>query len=479
MVNSILKFFLQHPQRTIDETTYRQARLIVICALITALFDVFYIGISLLANFPQGVLALSITFTSYIVNAFLFRTSISNNVLGNLYCAIFYMIIIVLGYYTGAIRNHSIILPWLTVVPAIALLLVNRFSAWVWLVLCMIGFAGLSFLKKEDTPIFYNMDYDAVVTVLLYSGLGLIALIINSVFEANKSMALLALEEAHHNIKEQHAELDKQNKKIVSSINYSKRIQEAILPTSQKVKQIIPESFILFKPRDIVSGDFYWIEKQGSKCFIAAVDCTGHGVPGAFMSLIGNNLLREIVNAGVTSPELILERLHEGVNRVLQQHRTQNADGMDVSLCVFDLKSSILEFAGAKNPLILINEDSDGRFILSKLKGDPQCIGGFPKNKKAFTRHVIPIEGRTACYIFSDGGKSNTKFMLRRMEEMFSSVYHLEPELQKHAIDSTLTEWMLGKNQIDDILVVGFVLDPTTKRKSVPSWPGREEFHTL
>ncbi|MDN4163885.1 SpoIIE family protein phosphatase [Cytophagales bacterium LB-30] len=485
-MRKILDFFLENPIRRKDDKTYRQARLIVTCALITALFDVFYTIISIIADFPQGVIALSLTCASYITNAFLFRTNVSNNILGNMYCAIFYVLIMVLGYYTGAIGNHSIILPWLTVVPAIALLLVNRMSAWTWLAICVAGFSALSLIDKENTPVFYNMEHDAILTVLLYSGLGLIALIINSVFEANKSMALTALELAHENIKDQNKELDKKNQKILSSINYSKRIQNAILPTDEKVKTIIPSSFIFFKPKDIVSGDFYWIEKRGSTSFIAAVDCTGHGVPGAFMSLIGNNILREIVSLNITSPNIILDRLHEGVTRVLQQHKTKNADGMDVSLCVFDEKTNTLEFSGAKNPLVYIEEDDLGKPQLIKLKGDSQCIGGAAKNRRPFTKHTLKIERPTFFYIFSDGlqdqfgGENCTKFMLSRMQELFLSIYTFDFEYQKQIIDKTLNDWIgLREKQIDDILVVGFKLEPTEVKTRYSTFTMSTTYHMV
>ncbi|MDN4164978.1 histidine kinase dimerization/phospho-acceptor domain-containing protein [Cytophagales bacterium LB-30] len=199
-LKGLIDFFINNPYRNRTENSYRQARLIVLCDLLTILVDIFYVIISIYANFPQGIVALSIAACLYTINAFLFRTSLPSNFLGNMYCAIFFMVIMVLGYYSGALKQHSVILPWLLLVPAIALLLTNRVSSWAWWVMCVMGLVALSQLESEDTPILYNMQYDIVVVILLHSGLALIALVINTVFETNKSQALAALEQANQKV---------------------------------------------------------------------------------------------------------------------------------------------------------------------------------------------------------------------------------------------------------------------------------------
>ncbi len=301
----------------------------------------------------------------------------------------------------------------------------------------------------------------------------------------------LLYENLEEKVKERTAEvvkakeiIENKNQSITASINYAKRIQDAMLPQMSRVKALLPESFIFFKPRDIVSGDFYWCSKiepqpiledltqdgqtrkvlQGydsEKTVICAVDCTGHGVPGAFMSLIGNDLLNEIVDiARVSNPAKILEELNEGVRLALRQQQTDNKDGMDVALCVIDYQDRTLEFAGAKNPLVYIQ---DG--VLHEIKGDKMPVGGFQKANKRdteFTKHQVSIRKPTYCYIYSDGyqdqfgGEFNRKFMVKRLKQMFLEIHQEPMEKQKRILQNTLDKWMENEKQIDDILIIGF-----------------------
>ncbi|MFT4741377.1 MAG: serine phosphatase RsbU (regulator of sigma subunit), partial [Marivirga sp.] len=213
--------------------------------------------------------------------------------------------------------------------------------------------------------------------------------------------------------------IEKQNRDIIGSIRYAKRIQNAMLPTEKFFKSLLPNSFIYFEPRDIVSGDFYWITEVNEKIIVAAVDCTGHGVPGAFMSLVGETNLSEIVEGNqITSPEYILEALHEGVNQMLKQSENENQDGMDAAIVVLDYKTRTLEFAGAKNPLITV--DKVGQ--INTYKGDRVTIGGQRLNGKilAFSKVKLPIEEGSNYFLFSDGyadqfgGSRDKKFMMSR-----------------------------------------------------------------
>lgn len=183
--------------------------------------------------------------------------------------------------------------------------------------------------------------------------------------------------------------IEKQNHNIISSINYAKRIQVAMLPSLESVKKLLPESFILFLPRDIVSGDFYWMEQQSEKVIIATVDCTGHGVPGAFMSLIGNDMLNKVVvDYSITKSNLILDLLNEEITNILKQRETDNRDGMDMNIWIWDKRVNTVEFAGAKNPLIYIQNGE-----LHEVKADKMSIGGNISNKiaKQYTRNAIKL----------------------------------------------------------------------------------------
>ena len=210
-------------------------------------------------------------------------------------------------------------------------------------------------------------------------------------------------EELEQKVEERTEELSDKNFKITSSINYAKRIQEAVLPPQIEIMSQLPDAMVLFKPRDIVSGDFYWFAemevsgRQGeTKTVLAAVDCTGHGVPGAFMSMVGNAYLNQIIRLqGLLSPEEILNELHVAIRKDLKQKETQNRDGMDLALVVIDHKAQTLEFAGAKNPLLYIQNGE-----LHEIKGDKFPVGGYSyENEQSFTKHTIDISKPTT---FSD-----------------------------------------------------------------------------
>jgi serine phosphatase RsbU (regulator of sigma subunit) len=255
-------------------------------------------------------------------------------------------------------------------------------------------------------------------------------------------------------------ELDKKNHQIMESINYAKLIQTAMLQPETPLDKHVPDSFILFKPRNVVSGDFYWYTHKEDKLIIAAIDCTGHGVPGAFMSMIGANILNQIVlNDNVIEPHLILEELHKGVNIALNQKHTGNDDGMDASLFVIDKSKKRISFAGAKNPLILIKNEQ-----LEEIEGDDFSIGGFMRSDdEKFSKKEIAVEGDVYVYSFSDGypdqfgGEKNKKFMHGRMTKLLHEIHQKDMAEQKSILEETLEEWKQEGNtkQTDDILVIG------------------------
>ncbi len=267
---------------------------------------------------------------------------------------------------------------------------------------------------------------------------------------------------AYQGYKRRQAQLriQKQNDDITSSINYAKRIQTAFLPLEKDIAEEIPSFFILFQPRDIVSGDFYWFEKEDNKVIFAAADCTGHGVPGALMSMIGNEILRQIVvQRGITQADEILNELNRGIHKALRQDVSKNTDGMDIALVVIDKQNKIMEFAGAKNPLYYIQNQE-----FHQVKADTYSIGGEQtKGAKIFTKHRIDISIPTTFYIGSDGfqdqfgGEHNKKFMVKRLRELLFSIHDKEMSEQKEILEKTIADWMRqGKtHQTDDILWIG------------------------
>ena len=260
--------------------------------------------------------------------------------------------------------------------------------------------------------------------------------------------------------------IEDKNRKITSSINYAKRIQEAMLPKVKEIKESLPNSFVYFKPKDIVSGDFYYFRKIENTIIIAAIDCTGHGVPGAFMSLIGNDSLNEIIDNNILTPSVILTLLDEKIDKVLHQSKYSTdtiRDGMDAAICMIDLTTNKLEYAGAKNPLVYIQNNE-----LQVIKGDKISVGGNAKQKQKgeFTNHTISIDIPTSFYIYSDGfqdqfgGTDNVKYTTKRFRQTLLDISAHPFSEQDKILRTILKEWK-GKNekQIDDVLVIGFEIN--------------------
>lgn len=253
-------------------------------------------------------------------------------------------------------------------------------------------------------------------------------------------------------------EIERKNKDITASINYAKRIQESMLPPKPQIKKCLPESFIFFQPRDIVSGDFYWFSEKNGKVVIAAVDCTGHGVPGAIMSMLGDSYLNQIINLqGITEPDVVLTELHKNIGIALNQQENNNQDGMDVALCVIDYEAKKLEYAGASRPLIIIQDEECQEIQSSRLP-----IGGFQKDRpREFNKTIIDIDKPTRFYVFSDGfqdqfgGRKGRKFAKSRLIKLLNE-HHLEPMFkQEKILKRELNNWMGQNRQMDDILVIG------------------------
>jgi PAS domain S-box-containing protein len=258
-------------------------------------------------------------------------------------------------------------------------------------------------------------------------------------------------------IKKQHSIISEKNKHITDSINYAKRIQDAILPPYEAVRSMLPDSFVLYRPKDIVSGDFYWMTEKAGKLFFAVVDCTGHGVPGAFVSIIGHNgLFRSVNEFGLTKPSEILDKLNDLVEETFgQSNKTQINDGMDIALCSYDRKTNELEFSGANNPLYII---SNGEF--TEVKGDKQPIGAFDHRKK-FTNHSFKLKKDDAVYVFSDGyadqfgGVLQKKFKYNQFKNILVGLNGTAMSEQKDILNTTITNWMGDLEQVDDICVIG------------------------
>jgi serine phosphatase RsbU (regulator of sigma subunit)/HAMP domain-containing protein len=263
----------------------------------------------------------------------------------------------------------------------------------------------------------------------------------------------------------QKEEVERQSRKVVElyknvtdSIRYAKRLQESILPPEKRIKELLPESFVFYRPKDIVSGDFYWFDRVAGKVVFAAVDCTGHGVPGAFMSLVGHNGLNQAVRTvDHVRPSKVLEDLNRLAFDALHKDRDQFVrDGMDMALCALDPDSLELDYAGANCPLYLVRDGEVVQFTPDKMP-----IGGFELQGRAFTDHRIQLRKGDVVYIFSDGyadqfgGPKGKKFLYRRFRELLVEIHGLPMERQKIMLLEALNQWKGAHEQVDDILVIG------------------------
>lgn len=298
-------------------------------------------------------------------------------------------------------------------------------------------------------------------------------------------------------IEEQKEELAEINAEILSSIKYAKRIQEAILPSKDHVRKLLQEYFVFYRPKDVVSGDFYFIESTRVSndentllVLFAAVDCTGHGVPGAFMSIVGNNYLNQsITEAGVNSPGQALDFLNQGVLKSLHQDQAGSVstvrDGMDISFCALDQERRKLYFSGAKNPVYIIRNsalpepfgkleydvtsgEKDGVF-LCEIKGDKRPIGAYVDTElKNFTDHSLQLQSGDMVYVFTDGfadqfggidpltGKNKgKKYNYKRFKQFLMNIAHLDTQEQHRAIRNEFVRWKGDLEQVDDVLIIG------------------------
>lgn len=264
----------------------------------------------------------------------------------------------------------------------------------------------------------------------------------------------------HVNIElgEQKKVIEVANKNITDSINYAKKIQEAILPKGNKLDSYEDNLGVLYLPKDVVSGDFYWFDKLGDKLIIAAADCTGHGVPGAFMSMIGvNNLNQIILENKETNPSKILTQLNVAIKKVLRQEDvgSESRDGMDISICTFDMKNNKVQYAGAFRPLLYIRNNE-----LIELKGSRNPIGGSAPSDFIYELNELEIKKGDVFYMFSDGypdqfgGVKGKKFMNKRLKQLFVEHHKKLPKEQKEILREEFYKWMGNEEQIDDILVM-------------------------
>lgn len=270
------------------------------------------------------------------------------------------------------------------------------------------------------------------------------------------------IESLHAKLQIAYHDIEENNKNITDSINYAKLIQEAMLPEKDMLYDFFKHSFVMYKPKDIVSGDFYWFAERDNKILVAVADCTGHGVPGALMSMIGIGLLNEIVNVNnITQPAKILNRLNDGIRKALKQdHDNPRYDGMDISLCTIDRLSSEIQFAGANRHLVYFRGKE-----MELIKGNKIGIGGLHYQANVeYTNHKIAYNHGDIIYMFTDGyadqfgGSRGKRMMTRNLFKILHRSMSFGLEEQEKVLGYWLEKWQRNLEQTDDILLMGIQL---------------------
>lgn len=296
-----------------------------------------------------------------------------------------------------------------------------------------------------------------------------------------KQKANLELERRNNEILRQKEEIEDKNLEITASITYAQRIQEAVFPPEELMEQYFTDSFILMKPRHIVSGDFYWLKMIGGHLIFAVADCTGHGVPGAFMSMLGITFLNEISRYNeVTKASDVLLELRNQVKKSLRQtgKDDEQKDGMDIALCAIDTKTGIMQYAGAYNPLYIIRQNGNGQELIT-FKADRMPIGISSREKDTFTNHEIELMEGDTMYLFSDGyidqkgGPEGKKFMSKKFKDILLENVTKSMSEQKNILENTMNNWMNPADngdapyeQVDDMLIMGIRIAGFEKTKS-------------
>lgn len=349
----------------------------------------------------------------------------------------------------GSLHDSGIVISWSFLGPIGALLFLNKKQAIFWFVqflaVVMISIIIEPKLSNDSTNAtdtfrntFYLMNLCVPAFVVFWASL----YFVNDILaKKNLNFSLLKLTE-------------EKNQEILDSIKYAKRIQSAILPPDQLIKDQLPNSFILYKPKDIVAGDFYWLEKTEKGVLFAAADCTGHGVPGAMVSVICNGgLNRSVREFGLNDPGQILDNTRELVIQEFEKSEEEVKDGMDIALC--KIEATVLSYAGANNPLWVVR---NGEVL--ETKANKQPIGKFD-NPAPYTTHSMQLEKGDSIYLFSDGfvdqfgGEKGKKFKPSNLRKLLISIQNQSMEHQKTLLDEAFEDWRGTMEQIDDVCVVG------------------------
>lgn len=339
--------------------------------------------------------------------------------------------------------------------------------------ICAVGFIVLNYFQQYLAPA-PHMTYWAVMFMIMLSFYLCLRLYQDKHVNYGRLLEAKNIEMANANqeLSLQKEELEKALMQITDSVRYAKRIQQAILPNRREIHAFLQDSFVFYQPKGIVSGDFYWFHKVSeTQAIIAVGDCTGHGVPGAFMTIIGNDLLQQIVVENhVTQPELILKFLDEKVTTLLVSDETSKlADGMDIVVCLADISENKIVIGAAQRAALIFTCDEDKQPIIYDFKGDKYPIGGYSHQNKVFTQKTYDLRFGGSVYLFTDGltdtfgCETNKKLGVRRLREWLEDLQSTDFGKQREILIDMWEKWQGNQVQIDDILLLAFRLPPKKK----------------
>lgn len=413
------------------------------------------------------ILAISILVLALVPIYFDIADSLS--VVLNLYCVIDIIVIVVKAYFkrydpAGKKRKRLIIiLASLGAMACLGLLIHKMISIVIFIILVLIfvlPVAGLIFLVPVYMTIRHAKSFAVTNLSLEEQLIQVKELSAKAIEQEQEKKKILETqnERLEQMVTERTAELAQKNNEIKDSINYAQRIQNAILVSKNEINETLKECFVLFKPKDIVSGDFYFYVKKENTVLIAAADCTGHGVPGALMSMIGTE---KLISAAIesTNPSVILNTLNKGIKSSLRQsdHEESTRDGMDIALVSINMETSSVNYAGANRPIWIIRQGNNN---VEEIKATKKAIGGFTADDQHFDLHTIQLNKGDTFYLFTDGfadqfGLTGKKLMTKRFRELLIEIQNMSMSQQENHLNEFIENWKSGVEQIDDILVIG------------------------
>lgn len=310
-------------------------------------------------------------------------------------------------------------------------------------------------LLQHEFELGQKLEREAEFKLYLLTFLGITIVLVLVFFRGYRERM-----KANRRLSRAYAEIENKNKDMSDSITYARQIQKARLPDPELILEAFSEAFGLYKPKDIVSGDFYWFaHTKSGKVILAAADCTGHGIPGAFMSLIGMDILNyAVIENQLSNPTEILECVNISMKKAMKQKDESSGtrDGMDIVLCVFDFEEMELSYAGAHRPLVVVRKGE-----VTEYKPTKQAIGGLTADDQVFETQKICLRKNDMVYLFSDGysdqfgGPRNKKFSSRKFKDLLSRIYSLPACTQENLLEQTFENWRENNDQLDDVLVMG------------------------